>query len=90
VFVGSFNFDPRSARLNTEMGVVVESPPLAARLAVALDSGLPRDAYELRLAANGALEWVDGDTRHDHEPGTGLFKRLWIGLLALLPIEWLL
>jgi len=90
VFVGSFNFDPRSARLNTEMGVVVESPPLAARLAAALDSGLPRDAYELRLAAHGTLEWVDGETRYADEPGTGLFKRLWIGLLVLLPIEWLL
>jgi putative cardiolipin synthase len=29
IFVGSFNFDPRSAGLNTEMGVVVESPRLA-------------------------------------------------------------
>jgi putative cardiolipin synthase len=29
VFVGSFNFDPRSAKLNTEMGLVVESPALA-------------------------------------------------------------
>ncbi|MBS1135759.1 MAG: hypothetical protein H6R02_2900, partial [Burkholderiaceae bacterium] len=29
VFVGSFNFDPRSARLNTEMGMVIDSPKLA-------------------------------------------------------------
>jgi putative cardiolipin synthase len=90
LFVGSFNFDPRSARLNTEMGVVVESAPLAARLASALDSGLARDAYELRLAANGELEWLDGELRHTSEPGAGVFKRLWIGFLSLLPIEWLL
>ena len=32
VFIGSFNFDPRSARLNTEMGVVIDSPALAERL----------------------------------------------------------
>ena len=27
-FIGSFNLDPRSARLNTEMGVVIESPEI--------------------------------------------------------------
>ena len=27
MFVGSFNLDPRSARLNTEMGVMLDSPP---------------------------------------------------------------
>jgi putative cardiolipin synthase len=37
IFVGSFNFDPRSARLNTELGVVIESAALAGRLAAALD-----------------------------------------------------
>ena len=90
MFVGSFNFDPRSARLNTEMGVVVESSLLASRLASALDTGLPRDAYELRLAGNGDLEWLEGNVTHTSEPGAGPFKRLWIGFLSLLPIEWLL
>jgi len=89
IFVGSFNFDPRSARLNTEMGVVVESPALAARLSDTLDIVLPRDAYEVRLAGDG-LEWIDGETRHMSEPGAGLLRRLWIGFLSILPIEWLL
>ena len=88
-FVGSFNFDPRSARLNTEMGVVIESPALAARLAGVLDRGLPGNAYEVVLA-DDRLEWLDGATRHASEPGAGLLQRLWIGFLALLPIEWLL
>ncbi len=29
---GSFNLDPRSSRLNTEMGVVIDSPVLAGQL----------------------------------------------------------
>jgi phosphatidylserine/phosphatidylglycerophosphate/cardiolipin synthase-like enzyme len=33
VFIGSFNFDPRSARFNTELGFVIECPALAARIA---------------------------------------------------------
>ena len=89
VFVGSFNFDPRSARLNTEMGVVIESPRLAGQLSSALDTNLARDAYEVRLAGDD-LEWIDGDVRHTSEPGAGIFKRLWIGFLSILPIEWLL
>ena len=32
VFVGSFNFDPRSARLNTEMGLLIDNSVLAYRL----------------------------------------------------------
>ena len=89
IFVGSFNFDPRSARLNTEMGLVVESPALALRLSQALDRDLARNAYELRLAGE-RLEWIDGEARYTSEPGTGWLRRAWVGFLSLLPIEWLL
>ncbi|HTM62054.1 MAG TPA: phospholipase D family protein [Burkholderiales bacterium] len=89
IFVGSFNFDPRSARLNTEMGVVADSVALASRLSEALDRDLARYAYEVRLAGND-LEWIDGAARHTSEPGAGFFKRAWIGFLSILPIEWLL
>ena len=89
IFVGSFNFDPRSARLNTEMGLVVESPALAARLSDALDRDLARNAYEVRLSGND-LVWIDGNARLDSEPSAGMFRRLWIGFLSILPIEWLL
>src|SRR3954465_6772634 len=89
IFIGSFNFDPRSARLNTEMGVLVESPALAERLSSTLDRDLARHAYEVRLA-DGRLEWLEPDARQGSEPGTGFFKRLWIGFLSILPIEWLL
>ena len=95
IFVGSFNFDPRSARLNTEMGVVIDSAPLAALLSEALDTRIPDDAYEVRLAADGrGLEWVErtggGEVVHTTEPRTRWPQRAWVGLLALLPIERLL
>jgi putative cardiolipin synthase len=51
IFVGSFNFDQRSAHLNTEMGLVIESPYLAQRLSSALDVALPGVA--LRRADRG-------------------------------------
>ena len=97
IFVGSFNFDPRSARLNTEMGVVIDSAALAARLSEAFDRDIPEFAYEVRLAGD-KLEWIErtkageaaGEVRHTSEPGAGLLKRLWIDFLSVLPIEWLL
>jgi putative cardiolipin synthase len=95
VFVGSFNLDPRSARLNTEMGVVIDSPALASRLSAAFDTAFPLHAYEVRLASDGrTLEWIDRtggeEKRLTTEPGTGLMRRWWIGFLAMLPIEWML
>jgi putative cardiolipin synthase len=72
------------------MGVVVESAALAARLSAALDETLPKLAYEVRLSADGSLQWRDGDVVHRSEPGAGILQRLWIGFLSLLPIEWLL
>jgi putative cardiolipin synthase len=95
VFIGSFNFDPRSARLNTEMGFVIDSPVLARELESTLDARLGERAYEVRLAPDGEIYWLEHDEagraiRHDTEPGTGFWRRMGVRLLSLLPIDWLL
>jgi putative cardiolipin synthase len=94
VFVGSFNFDPRSARLNTELGFVIRSPRLAQTIDDAFATVIPQSAYETRLTDAGELYWIErrgGMTvRHDTEPGTNLWQRSLVLLLSLLPIEWLL
>ena len=94
VFIGSFNFDPRSSTLNTEMGFVIDSPALANRMEVALSRRFLASAYEVRLSDAGKLYWIerrDGErVRHDTEPGTSFWRRLEIWLMSMLPIEWLL
>ena len=94
VFVGSFNFDPRSARLNTELGFVIESPTLARAVEKAFEGRIPAGAYEVRLDEEGDLYWLErrvrGTVRHDTEPNTGFLQRAGIRLLELLPIEGLL
>lgn len=95
VFVGSFNYDRRSARLNTEMGLLMDSPVLATRVADAFTKLASERAYEVRLAPDGkALEWIErtpsGEIHHETEPGTGPLRRAWIGFLSTLPIDWLL
>ena len=95
IFIGSFNLDPRSARLNTEVGVVLESPTLARQLSDAFDRNIPSRAYEVRLTADGQdVEWIEqtpaGEVRYSSTPGTGASRMLYINLLRILPIEWLL
>jgi putative cardiolipin synthase len=94
VFIGSFNFDPRSARLNTEMGFVIDSPALALAMADRLARHLPSRAYEVRLSEWGALQWLeqrDGrEVVHEEEPGTSIWRRAAVSALSVLPIEWLL
>ncbi len=82
VFIGSFNFDPRSALWNTEVGVIVDSPELAGRVReLALRGMSPPLSYEVKLQRHGdetRLVWVteDGGRLHTlkHEPA-GLWRR---------------
>jgi putative cardiolipin synthase len=95
VFVGSFNFDPRSALLNTEMGLLIESPALAERLGSFFDQAVPDLAYEVRLGADGRrLEWIDrtpsSRRTYTAEPASGPLRRAMIRLLSILPVESLL
>jgi len=94
VFVGSFNFDPRSSLLNTEMGFVIDSARMARQVDDAFAGPIPRDAYQVLLAPDGRPVWIertDGEeVRHYSEPGAGLWQRFSVWVLSLLPIESLL
>ena len=94
VFVGSFNFDPRSALLNCEMGLIVDSEVLACAMSAMFDGPLDPFSYRPRLDDKGRLYWLESDAgreiRHDIEPNTTASGRLAIRAIALLPIEWLL
>jgi len=95
IFIGSFNFDPRSIILNTEMGVMIDSPRLAAEVSHGLDEVLPLVSYGPRRDERGRLVWHepavdDAETVHRREPGTNIFQRATLWLIGRLPIEWML
>ena len=94
LFIGSFNFDPRSARLNTEMGFVIDSSALAQAVAAAFSDRIPARSHRVRLDGSGELQWVEQragtELVHDSEPGTSFWQRLAVRLMSMLPIEWLL
>jgi putative cardiolipin synthase len=95
VFVGSFNFDPRSVFLNCEMGVLIDGSPIAAAIGKTFDDRVPLNAYRVMRGPGGTTEWVergaDGtETRHDVEPRTTLVRRLAATALGWFPIDWML
>ncbi|RGE42340.1 phospholipase D family protein [Comamonas testosteroni] len=97
LFVGSFNFDPRSAKLNTELGVVIEHSGMARQVSETLNEHLPRMAYKVQLDERNRLTWTGQSPQPPHEeqvfshdPGTSWFKRLLVRVLSWLPIEGLL
>ncbi|TDT77966.1 putative cardiolipin synthase [Litoreibacter halocynthiae] len=91
IFVGSFNFDPRSATLNTEMGLLIESTTMAEALHDAFDEGLSGLAWRVELR-DRRLIWASSSdgTETSREPGSTLIKRLALTVIGWLPVEWLL
>lgn len=95
VFIGSFNFDPRSANLNTELGFVIHSSDLAKEISNIFDDQVPYSSYQVILDKNNKKVWLereeDGSViSHSTEPGTSLFSRWWVIFMSKLPIEWML
>jgi len=94
VFVGSFNFDPRSARLNTELGFVIDSPELSRDITRTFMDQVPQTSYQVHLDDNNELYWTRHDNgqtmRFDTEPEASLWRRIWVGVLSAFPIEWML
>ena len=92
VFIGSFNLDPRSAVINTEAGLYIESPELADRLMAYMATGvMPANSYRVLLDPNGEIVWEtvrDGQKkRYRDEPEAGFRRRMSANLLKLLPID---
>ena len=94
VFIGSYNVDPRSANINTEMGVIINDEELAKQLHSALSDELLGQAYEVKLLENGSLQWhtVEAGEKvvYDSEPRVDISDHVWLSIMSWLPIDWLL
>lgn len=90
IFIGSFNFDPRSAMLNTEMGFLIDSPDMATSIREGFDGTLASVSYQPALTPEGNMIWREGETIYQQEPGTSWFKQMAIAMIGVLPVEWLL
>jgi len=94
VFIGSLNMDRRSARFNSELGLVMRSSDIARQVTNLLDDITEDGSYELSLDRRGHILWSFGEgdaelTWHT-DPETTRFQRFSWRLLAPFAPEELL
>jgi putative cardiolipin synthase len=92
LMVGSMNMDGRSARSNTEVGLVIDSAELAEEAMTLMNEHWSNSHYRLRLAGHdGRVEWVatdgDGSAVHRAEPYVSWLKRLRLGVMSMFISE---
>jgi putative cardiolipin synthase len=89
IFVGSLNLDPRSIDINTEMGLLIDSPELSSRLAEGFLDRLPTIAWRVKLDPDGDLGWhgtIDGQqVAEATEPQTSGWERFKAWFLKIAP-----
>jgi putative cardiolipin synthase len=90
--IGSFNFDPRSRDLNSEIGLVVNDEGFSRQVIEHMDQEFePANSYRLFLNENGKLRWeVQTDAGieiYTHDPGASIWRRMAARILSWLPIE---
>src|SRR5690606_35154633 len=91
-FIGSFNLDPRSAWLNTEMGLLFDHAGLARAInAEYAHLTMSHMSYEVHQDEHGNLHWHDRLAEPprivETEPDSSFIQRALVWLLGLLPIE---
>jgi putative cardiolipin synthase len=88
VFIGSFNFSPRSRNLNTEMGILVHSLEFGEQVATVMDRAMaPDNAWQLRLDEKGDLSWESADGTLTSQPSQNFWRRIQNGIFGLFPVE---
>jgi putative cardiolipin synthase len=96
VVIGSFNLDPRSGSINTEVVVLIDSSEFAAQVLAYMETGIqPTNSYRLVLENDNSgserLVWItenDGqEVRYYSDPEVGAWRRFTTWLVSLLPIE---
>ena len=91
LFIGSFNWDPRSVRINSEMGILVDSPALATQAAVNFKKLLPDAAFHVQLGEDGRMQWLEHAAGnrwrlYRSEPVLSQMRATTAWLTGLLPI----
>lgn len=88
-FVGSLNFDPRSIDINTEMGLLIDSPELGEFLTEDVRKSTPEIAYQVKLDERGKLSWhttIDGkQVVETKDPQTSGWQRFNAWFLKIAP-----
>lgn len=91
MFIGSFNWDPRSVSINTEMGILIDSPAFTKSMSATLSEVLLAETFAVRLEEDNRISWTETDenksqTVYHYEPTGSSWDHFMAGIYALLPI----
>jgi putative cardiolipin synthase len=88
VYIGSMNFDPRSAAINSEMGVIVESRGLAEAFAALIERDLrPENSWRVEIDDAGNLRWVNDRETVTIQPARDFWQRVQDVFFMAFPTE---
>jgi putative cardiolipin synthase len=86
VYIGSLNLDPRSIKLNTEMGMIVASPGLAEEVAEIAERDMaPANSWRVRMDDDGNLSWDSDAGVVTRQPALNGWQRVQEWFFKLLP-----
>ena len=90
MFVGSFNWDPRSVNINTEMGVLIDSEQFTESWSAKLGGVLLTETYSIRLEEDDRISWTETDDGgaqivYYYEPTGSFWDHFVAGIYALIP-----
>ena len=85
--MGSLNLDPRSIYINTEMGLLIDSPDLAEAVTIVFENLVaPENSWQVRKDEKGRLVWHSGAEARKSEPPSSFkrrFQNWFFGLFSL-------
>jgi putative cardiolipin synthase len=88
-FIGSMNLDPRSEIFNSEMGVIIDSPPLAVDLARSMERDMGgANSWQVTRDAGGNLRWTSSAGERTSQPARSLWQRLQNLVFKLAPASY--
>lgn len=94
IYLGSFNWDPRSININTEMGVIIDSEELGQLSSQAIEAEIPQSSYKLILDENRDIRWLANENGEEviytKEPNTSWGLRAFVKFVSWLPVRGLL
>ena len=97
VYIGSYNSDPRSAEINTEIALLIDSPELAEQVIQFMEVGIdPSNSFHLVLEKedpddSGHIVWIGEENgvqvRLESDPHAGFWRPVSAWFISFLPIE---